>query len=558
MFACQRAFDEVKAQVQAHRDHHRVPLKYDKGSPRRWVVTDACHSGIAGYVGQGDDWKTADIAAFFSAKLQPAQQNYPVHELEMLAGLETMKRHRDILLQQKNLSGRQARWMETLSDFDFDVEYVPGAGTVRAPSEYTQYDEDYPQSELAANGITMPVLVGLEASAVRTRSGGRVTQLETAPDGRKSAKSKANQPEKPAGADSADKLYIRLPARSGTSKQSQKLSTSTSVATDENRASEDGGFSLEGEGDEQPLLNPNARVAAQPLPNLETQHANVPFPEFLDDSSCSTTRVQSGKAVENRDVYFTEGQPIAGPSTIAGESILNAPTMEQVMDGLRTRPSEWSDLDIIRLNYTKDTLFKKILSEPKNYRNYTLRDGLLYLKDNERELLCIPESVTVDGRSLREIIISEGHSLLAHLGSAKTRAYLRDHVWWKTSNQKPYGLLNPLDVPSYPWESIGIDFIGPLLSGMVHLIPSRTNYRAPKNIISDRDVLFTSNFWQHLHKLLRVNLKMSSAQMIRNCVSLDQKDWVARLPFFLNTGRTPSSMLWDSPTDKKIVSLLRV
>ncbi len=191
----------------------------------------------------------------------------------------------------------------------------------------------------------------------------------------------------------------------------------------------------------------------------------------------------------------------------------------------------------------------------------------------------------------------------------------------KPSNQKPYGLLNPLDVPSYPWESIGIDFIGPLpesknrdgsfnaltvvidlLSGMVHLIPSRTNYRAPevaelvfteiykhhglpKNIISDRDVLFTSNFWQHLHKLLRVNLKMSSAyhpqsdgsteranctvtQMIRNCVSLDQKDWVARLPgieyainmarsdstgyspFFLNTGRTPSSMLWDSPTDK--------
>ncbi|KAG7445745.1 uncharacterized protein BT62DRAFT_932912 [Guyanagaster necrorhizus] len=63
--------------------------------------------------------------------------------------------------------------------------------------------------------------------------------------------------------------------------------------------------------------------------------------------------------------------------------------------------------------------------------------------------------------------------------------------------------------------------------------------------------------------------------MIRNCVSLDQKDWVTRLPgieyannmarsdstgyspFFLNTGRTPRSMLWDSPTDKTIVSLLR-
>ena len=46
---------------------------------------------------QGNDWKTAKVAAFFSAKLDQAQQNYPVHECEMLAGMETMLRHRDIL-----------------------------------------------------------------------------------------------------------------------------------------------------------------------------------------------------------------------------------------------------------------------------------------------------------------------------------------------------------------------------------------------------------------------------------------------------------------------------
>jgi hypothetical protein len=37
------------------------------------------------------------VAAFYSAKLDSAQQNYPVHEIEMLAGIETMLRHRDIL-----------------------------------------------------------------------------------------------------------------------------------------------------------------------------------------------------------------------------------------------------------------------------------------------------------------------------------------------------------------------------------------------------------------------------------------------------------------------------
>ena len=87
--------------------------------------TDGCGTGIAGVVSQGADWRTASVAAFFSAKLNSAQQNYPVHEIEMLAGVETMLRHQDILqgvrfnwymdhkglihlLEQKNLSGRQA------------------------------------------------------------------------------------------------------------------------------------------------------------------------------------------------------------------------------------------------------------------------------------------------------------------------------------------------------------------------------------------------------------------------------------------------------------------
>ena len=35
--------------------------------------------------------------AFFSAKMNPAQQNYPVHEQEMLAGIEGMLRYWNIL-----------------------------------------------------------------------------------------------------------------------------------------------------------------------------------------------------------------------------------------------------------------------------------------------------------------------------------------------------------------------------------------------------------------------------------------------------------------------------
>ena len=61
------------------------------------MVTDGCATGISGLVSQGEDWKTVRITAFYLAKLNSAQQNYAVHKIEMLAGVETMLRHVDIL-----------------------------------------------------------------------------------------------------------------------------------------------------------------------------------------------------------------------------------------------------------------------------------------------------------------------------------------------------------------------------------------------------------------------------------------------------------------------------
>ena len=293
----------------------------------------------------------------------------------------------------------------------------------------------------------------------------------------------------------------------------------------------------------------------------------------------------------------------------------------------------------LRGKFELDPSFKTIIDKPNDFRNFEVERQLVYLKIQGKRVLCIPK-VMIQGRNAREFVISEAHSMLAHLGASKTLDYLKDHVWWrdmvndvraycetchtckisKPNNQKPYGLLNPLTVPSYPWESIGMDFVGPLpesgnrdgifdsitvviclLTSMVHLIPSRTNYNAsqlaelmfehiyklhglPKNIISDRDVLFTSTFWGQLHRLIGTKLRLSSAyhpqsdgstehanrtitQMLRQCVHPNQRDWVTKLPaiefainsarsestgyapFFLNTGRMPRSMLWaGTPT----------
>jgi hypothetical protein len=121
----------------------RVPVSYVEDAPPVWVITDGCNSGISGIISQGVNWRTAKVAAFYSAKLNSAQQNYPVHEIEMLASVETMLRHRDVLLgvhfkwltdhkglvhllNQRNLSGRQARWLEKIAIFDYKIEYVMG------------------------------------------------------------------------------------------------------------------------------------------------------------------------------------------------------------------------------------------------------------------------------------------------------------------------------------------------------------------------------------------------------------------------------------------------
>ena len=97
----------------------------------------------------------------------------------------------------------------------------------------------------------------------------------------------------------------------------------------------------------------------------------------------------------------------------------------------------------------------------------------------------------------------------------------------KARNRKLAGLLQPLPIPGRPWESIGMDFITHLpktkagntalyvvidrLTKLTHIIPTTDTATAPevagmfinnvvkhhglpRDIISDRDAKFTSNF----------------------------------------------------------------
>ena len=166
--------------------------------------------------------------------------------------------------------------------------------------------------------------------------------------------------------------------------------------------------------------------------------------------------------------------------------------------------------------------------------------------------------VIPDSHDLRKQCLHEMHDCpySGHLGVTKTQKAMERLYWWKSmrqevkehvrhcsmcqknknnSNQKSAGLLQPLDIPGRRWDSISVVLIVELpptkhgntkivvfvdrLSKMVHFAAVPTSFTAldmaklyahvvvrphgiSREIVSDRDTLFNSEFWSELTALL--------------------------------------------------------
>jgi transposase InsO family protein len=254
----------------------------------------------------------------------------------------------------------------------------------------------------------------------------------------------------------------------------------------------------------------------------------------------------------------------------------------------------------IKEGYAQDSTFSKVLEHPREHPRFGVKDGLIWTKNLlKRDTLCVPSSAQKDGKRLVEIIINHSHNVVGHFGHYKTTQHVRQSYWWpsmasdieefcrscgqcqttKDSSSRPMGLLHSLPIPDRPWQSVGIDFMGPLptsnhhdyllvvidrFTSMVHLIPTTVNITAsqvawlfikevvklhgiPESIVSDRDVRFTSKFWRELHRIMGTKLLMSTSfhpqtdgateranrsigQILRTVVSNDQTNWAEKCP----------------------------
>jgi hypothetical protein len=194
---------------------------------------------------------------------------------------------------------------------------------------------------------------------------------------------------------------------------------------------------------------------------------------------------------------------------------------------------------------------------------------------------------------IKGLILKEAHETPYSIHPESTKMYmdLKELFWWnnmkrdiakyvaechtcqsvKAEHQSPAGLLQPLDIPEWKWEEIGMDFITSLPltkkhKDMIWVIVDRltksahflavnqkdsakklakqyvkeivSKHGVPKKIISDRGLVFTSAFWAKLQTTLGSQLDFSTTyhpqtggQTERTNQILEDMLWACALDF---------------------------
>ncbi|KAD5960575.1 hypothetical protein E3N88_12047 [Mikania micrantha] len=213
----------------------------------------------------------------------------------------------------------------------------------------------------------------------------------------------------------------------------------------------------------------------------------------------------------------------------------------------------------------------KCILQPFKFQHYSVKNGLLYYKDR----IVIPRLSKFIPELFHEFhtTASGGHS-----GFYCTYRRLAANLYWpgmtsdvkkfirecdicqrcKTFTTTPSGLLQPLAIPEMVWDDLSMDFITGLpsskgftvifvvvdrLSKYAHFVPLRHPYTAksvadvfikeiirhhgiPKTIVSDRDPLFLSKFWQEIFRSMGTKLNMSSVYHPESDCQSEVRFWV--------------------------------
>jgi hypothetical protein len=134
---------------------------FDPSRPTR-LETDASGFALGACLLQqvNNEWKPC---GYYLKKLLPAEYSYPIHDKELLAIIKALKfwkpelkstaftilcNHKNLeyFTTTKKLSERQIRWSEIISEYDFNIFYIPGVTNKIADALFRK-DQNLPDGE---------------------------------------------------------------------------------------------------------------------------------------------------------------------------------------------------------------------------------------------------------------------------------------------------------------------------------------------------------------------------------------------------------------------------
>jgi hypothetical protein len=273
-----------------------------------------------------------------------------------------------------------------------------------------------------------------------------------------------------------------------------------------------------------------------------------------------------------------------------GELMSNHPMLSATVTMERTRlEQKFTD------HYENDPYVKFMATNPERHM-FSKKEGLWYFDGK----IFVPSVKVQD--VMREY---HDHPVMGHQGTFKTTKRISEQYYFprmhdqvkeyikkcaacqkaKTNKHKPYGEMQVMEPPTKPWETITMDFITKLppskdpVLGVTYdsiwvIVDKLTKYAIfqpcreewstrdlgsqflkdivkfrgiPEQIITDRDVRFTSNYFQSMMKELKIKHKMSTAYhpqtdgqterinqiletYLRMYLNYEQDNWVSLLP----------------------------
>jgi len=223
---------------------------------------------------------------------------------------------------------------------------------------------------------------------------------------------------------------------------------------------------------------------------------------------------------------------------------------------------------LIQNSYEQDSITKELIMHFKNPKlekshyikrklnNFSFKNNFILFQN----LIYIPDIIEL---KLKLLQMYHDSPTAGHFGRSKTLELIsRNYFWPKMRNfinnyissceqcsrckvlrHKPYGYLQPLPIPTKPWQAISIDFIVKLpisnnyiailvivdrFTKMAYFIPTVNEidakntaklflnniyklYSLPQEIVLDCGTIFISKFWLSLMDLLKVKRNLSSA-----------------------------------------------